>query len=297
MLDMCNPPGGGLSMNIIEKAFQFALQKHEGQYRKGTDIPYITHLFAVAMILKHYRYSDEVIAAGLLHDTLEDTDTTAEELLAFGPYVLELVQSASESDKSLSWEERKRRTIAELATKSPDQLAVIVADKLHNIRSIQSDLDDVGEAVWRRFNRGKSDQSWYYLSLINALLPHRKDIRLIRVLDAEAKRIFLGTDKLTNKKVDLLLASVYQVSEEMREELRRENILDFVLEVKESAETLYRNGGFSLIEPLMDELEQRGIQFEINSDGPIILLTFCYELQYRLGWSIDELYRHFKRNL
>ena len=57
-------------MNIIEKAFQFALQKHEGQYRKGTDIPYISHPFAVAMILKHYRYSDEVIAAGLLHDTL-----------------------------------------------------------------------------------------------------------------------------------------------------------------------------------------------------------------------------------
>ncbi|WP_438317258.1 HD domain-containing protein [Sporosarcina sp. FA9] len=284
-------------MNIIEKAFQFALKKHEGQYRKGTDIPYITHPFAVSMILKHYGYSDEVIAAGLLHDTLEDTDTTAEELFAFGPYVLELVQSASEFDKSLSWEERKHRTIAELTTKSPDQLAVIVADKLHNIRSIQSDIDEVGEAVWHRFNRGKRDQSWYYLSLINALSPHEKDIRLIRVLNAEAKRIFLGSGKLTDRKIDLLFASAYYLSEEVKEQLQCEDILEFALEVKESAEGLYRNGGLSLIEPLMGELQRKGIQFETNSDGPIILLTFCYELQYRLGWSTDELYRHFKRNL
>ncbi|MFS0576805.1 HD domain-containing protein [Sporosarcina sp. 179-K 3D1 HS] len=94
-------------MNIIERAFQFALQKHEGQYCKGTDIPYITHPFAVAMILKHHRCRDEVVAAGLLHDTLEDTDTTELELLKlFGSDVLELVQAASESDKSLPWEHR-----------------------------------------------------------------------------------------------------------------------------------------------------------------------------------------------
>ena len=73
------------------------MEKHDGQYRKGTKIPYITHPFAVAMILKHHRYSDEVVAAGLLHDTLEDTDTTEQEILNFSPYVLDLVRAALNS--------------------------------------------------------------------------------------------------------------------------------------------------------------------------------------------------------
>ena len=158
--------------------------------------------------MKHHRYSDEVVAAGLLHDTLEDTDTTEQELLNFGPYVLDLVRAASELDKSLPWEERKYRTIAELTEKSPDQLAVIVADKLHNIRSIQSDIEEVGEAVWSRFNRGKRSQSWYYMSLLNAIESFRKEVPLIRILDAEAKRIFIGTEKLTNAKIDLLFNDI-----------------------------------------------------------------------------------------
>ena len=120
-------------MNIVEKAFQFALKKHEGQVRKGTNIPYITHPFAVAMILKHHNYSDEVVAAGLLHDVLEDTTATVAELRVFGSTVLELVQGASEADTSLSWEERKQARFRSYL-KSAEQLAA-AADKLHNIRS------------------------------------------------------------------------------------------------------------------------------------------------------------------
>lgn len=273
------------------------MEKHDGQYRKGTKTPYITHPFAVAMILKHHRYSDEVVAAGLLHDTLEDTDTNEQELLNFGPYVLDLVRAASELDKSLSWEERKLRTITELMEKSSDQLAVIVADKLHNIRSIQSDINEVGEAVWERFNRGKRAQSWYYMSLLNVIESFWKEVPLIRILDAEAKRIFIGTGKLTNVKIDLLFDAVYHVSEQTEDQLVKENMLGFVHEVKENAEALYRNGDFEPLRPLMDDLVARGIQFETNSDGPFILLAFCHELQYRLGWKNDEMYRHFKRNL
>ncbi|MEK3934672.1 HD domain-containing protein [Sporosarcina sp. FSL W7-1349] len=284
-------------MNIIEKAFQFALEKHEGQYRKGTMIPYITHPFAVAMILKHHRYPDEVVAAGLLHDTLEDTQTTEQELLDFGPYVLELVQAATEPDKSLPWEQRKLWTIADLPKKSPDQLAVIVADKLHNIRSIQSDIEEVGEAVWSRFNRGKRSQSWYYMNILKALEPFRKEVPLIRNLDNEVKRIFIGTGKLTNGKIDLLFEAVYHISEATEDSLRKENMDGFAWEVKEGAEVLYQKGDFEPLRPLMDDLTARGIQFEMNSDGSFLLLAFCHELQYRLGWSPDELYRHFKRNL
>ena len=183
-------------MNTIEKAFQFALNKHEGQYRKGTNIPYITHPFAVAMILKHHEYSDDVVAAGLLHDTLEDTETTEQEVMEqFGETVLELVRGASEEDKTLSWEERKRHTIETLPLNNMDQLAVIVADKLHNLRSIQEEIDKTGDAVWGRFNRGKREQSWYYTSIANALKPVMKNMRLARKLDAEVAKVFTKNEK------------------------------------------------------------------------------------------------------
>ena len=74
-------------------------------------------------------------------------------------------------------------------------------------------------------------------------------------------------------------------------------MLGFIREVREAADDLYRNGDFEPLRPLMDDLAARGIQFEMNSDGPFILLAFCHELQYRLGWDNDNLHRHFKRNL
>lgn len=289
---------GGFILNTIEKAFQFALTKHVGQYRKGTDIPYITHPFAVSMILKHHQYSDDVVAAGLLHDTLEDTETTEEELRdLFGENVHGLVQAASEKDKTLSWEERKRHTINELALKSTDQLAVIIADKLHNLRSIQEDINTIGEAVWDRFNRGKRQQSWYYMSIVNALKPVMKEMRLARILDAEVKRLFIGTSKLKDSEIDMLFSVAYDLSPAFEVEFEKIKMMDFVSELKVDAELIYRNQNFDLLHPLMDELMNRGIKFELNSDGPFILLAFCNELQHRLGWSTDELYRHFKRNI
>ncbi|PIC88232.1 hypothetical protein CSV72_02375 [Sporosarcina sp. P20a] len=285
-------------MNTIEKAFQFALHKHRGQFRKGTDIPYITHPFAVSMILKHHQYSDDIVAAGLLHDTLEDTDTTANEIQCqFGDKVLDLVLAASEQDKTLSWEERKRHTIKELARKNTDQLAVIVADKLHNLRSIQEDVDCVGDDVWSRFNRGKREQSWYYMSIVNALKPVMKDMRLVRILEVEVKRLFVGTSKLRDNEIDRLFNVVYDLSPTEEEEFKKLGIIDFVYEVKVAADTVYKNQDFDVIRPLMDELTDRGIKFELNSDGPLIVLAFCNELQHRLGWSADDMYRHVKRNI
>ncbi len=180
-------------LNILEKAFQFALDKHDGQYRKGTSIPYITHPYAVGMILKHHGYSDHVVAAGLLHDTLEDTNTSPEEIFQqFGSEVLSLVQAASEQDKTLSWEERKSRTIQALPKKSEAQLAVILADKLHNIRSIGNDLNEIGEAVWNKFNSGKHSQAWYYRGILNEIAPRQQEMPLFHLLEAEVKQVFNG---------------------------------------------------------------------------------------------------------
>src|SRR3954454_9876623 len=102
-------------MSIIDQAIIFAAMAHKDQTRKSTNIQYITHPFAEGMLLQKAKCSDEVIAAGILHDTLEDTSTTFEDLAEqFGSKVAKLVCSASEQDKSLPWEKRKQHTIESL---------------------------------------------------------------------------------------------------------------------------------------------------------------------------------------
>ncbi|WP_026573665.1 HD domain-containing protein [Bacillus sp. UNC438CL73TsuS30] len=157
-------------MEIVEKALQTASKAHEGQYRKLTDIPYITHPVAVGMLLLKAGYMDDVVAAGILHDTVEDTDLTLEDLKRkFGEKIAEIVAGCSEPDKSLSWEKRKEHTIEFLKTASMEIRAVACADKLHNIRSIRNDYEQVGEEVWKRFNRGKEKQKWYYTNVVESL--------------------------------------------------------------------------------------------------------------------------------
>ena len=137
------------SMDLVEKSIVFAAKAHREQNRKGTDIPYITHPFAVGMLLQKAKCSEEVIAAGILHDTLEDTATYYEDLTEnFGVRVADLVVAASEHDKSLPWEERKQHTIDSLKDASREEIQVIVADKLHNLRSIHKDYLANGEIIW-----------------------------------------------------------------------------------------------------------------------------------------------------
>lgn len=153
---------GGLN---IQKAIIFATLKHEGQKRKGTNIPYIVHPMEVMQILTECRCSDDVIIAGILHDTLEDTGTTPQEIeKEFGSAVLKLVQSESE-DKSKTWKERKQATIDQLKTASAETRIICFADKLSNLRSIKRDLDAIGEELWDRFNAEVSSIKWYYSTL------------------------------------------------------------------------------------------------------------------------------------
>lgn len=175
----------------IDEAIQFAAIKHRGQVRKATDIPYISHPFAVAMMLQEAGHPKEVVMAGVLHDTLEDTSATEDEIGAlFGEEVLALVMSASEPNKSLPWEERKRHTLSGLASRSDNELAVIIADKLHNLRSIRLDIETHGEKVWGRFNRGKEQQSWYYQGIVNAVRDRKEQLTLIEELEKEVAAVF-----------------------------------------------------------------------------------------------------------
>lgn len=177
-------------MVIIDKALQIASKAHQRQCRKGTDIPYIAHPVAVGIILLKAGYRDEVAAAGILHDTVEDTELTLEDIKRdFGTEIAEIVAGCSEPDKTLSWEERKEHTIEFLKTASEEIRAVACADKLHNIRSIINDYEKDGEAVWDRFNRGRAQQKWYYTSLVESL-RYSGSIPLVEELAREVYRLF-----------------------------------------------------------------------------------------------------------
>ena len=152
--------------NTLVRAIEFALIAHKGQCRKGTQIPYVVHPIAVAQTLIDIGCSEEVIIAGLLHDTIEDTEVTREEIRKkFGERVVEIVTGVSESDKSDTWENRKRHTIEKLKSAPIEILLVECADKLDNIRSMKMDLAQTGDRLWERFNRPKEKQKWYYENL------------------------------------------------------------------------------------------------------------------------------------
>lgn len=152
---------------LVHKAVEFAAVKHRDQRRKGSDTPYIVHPVEVALFLTECGCDEVCIAAGVLHDTLEDTETTYEELVEqFGKPVADLVAAESE-DKSKSWRERKQATVDSLAMATPETMLICLADKLSNLRSMVYDYAEVGERLWSRFSADKDSIEWYYRSIIN----------------------------------------------------------------------------------------------------------------------------------
>ncbi len=178
----------------ICKAIEFAFQAHAGQCRKGTKRPYIIHLLGVAKTLIGHGCSEDLVVAGILHDTVEDTDVTVENIRqTFGEKVASLVQAASEPDKSDTWENRKRHTIEYLKTAPRDVLLIACADKLDNIREIREDYAKVGEAVWSRFNRPKEKQRWYYQSLADVFtsrIDGEPSASLFKEFKSEVEKVF-----------------------------------------------------------------------------------------------------------
>jgi len=160
---------------LVIKSLEYAAFYHKKEVRKGTKTPYIVHPVEVAMILKESSLEGEVIAAGMLHDILEDTGVTPDELKAeFGEEILRLVLGASEEledREGTDWKERKQHTIEFLKEKADLKVkAITCADKLSNARSMLRDLEtEDPEVFWNRFNEVKKEQKWYYESLVESL--------------------------------------------------------------------------------------------------------------------------------
>ena len=174
---------------LIHEAIEFTAVKHRNQVRKGTDTPYIVHPMEVMYILAENGCDDTVIAAGLLHDTVEDAGATLQEIEeTFGKEVAEIVAAESE-DKSRSWQERKQTTIDRLPSERFEAQLVCCADKLSNIRSMLYDYQNIGEKLWERFNAPKEKIAWYYKGIVEALSA-LEDYDMYQELKATVQKIF-----------------------------------------------------------------------------------------------------------
>ena len=151
--------------DMLNNAIAYAVEKHRNGLRKGTKMPYIVHPLEVMHNLMLMGADKNLMAAGVLHDTVEDTDATLEEIAAkFGDDVAALVSSHTEKDKSLSWKTRKEIALEHLKHANKREQMLVLADKLSNMRAIARDYAELKEKLWDRFNRGKESQAWYYRS-------------------------------------------------------------------------------------------------------------------------------------
>ncbi len=161
----------------FEEALVYATRLHSTQRRKGTPVPYVSHVLAVAAIaIENGATEDEAIAA-LLHDAVEDqggAKTLAEIERRFGPTVGAVVSGCSDTDAvpKPPWRQRKDAYLAHLASASASVRLVSASDKLHNARAILTDLRSQGEALWSRFSGGREGTLWYYRSLVEAFKAH-----------------------------------------------------------------------------------------------------------------------------
>jgi (p)ppGpp synthase/HD superfamily hydrolase len=177
-------------MSLIDVAIEFAAKARSSQFRKGTDIPYISHPYGVGLILQQAGCGEEEIIAGILHDTIEDTAVTEEDIQSvFGASVLLIVKGCSEPNKEASWEERKEHTLEYLKQAHLSVRQVSCADKLHNLRSIKRDLADRGESAWGKFKRGRDAQKWYYTGVVESL-GYSGTFPLLEELRVEVEAVF-----------------------------------------------------------------------------------------------------------
>jgi len=159
----------------LAEALLFALEKHADQSRKGTAIPYVTHLLAVAALVGESGGSEEEMLAALLHDAVEDgggAPVLGEIRQRFGNGVAEIVDACTDDDsggEKAPWLERKRAHLEHLAKAPLNVLRVACADKLHNASAIARDFRDQGPAVFQRFRGDREGTLWYYRSLARIL--------------------------------------------------------------------------------------------------------------------------------
>ena len=170
---MANKP---LNTELLDRAIVFAVRAHAGTERRGKGYPYIIHPMEAVEIVATMTFDQELLAAAALHDTVEDTDVTVEQIRAeFGDRVAELVASESDTfedgvSEEDSWHARKQAAIDRLAKASHDAKIVALGDKLSNMRAIARDYSVKGDELWNLFHaKDRRDHEWHYRGLADSL--------------------------------------------------------------------------------------------------------------------------------
>lgn len=162
----------------VNLALKVASRAHRDQMRKGTDIPYISHPVAVAMIVSGYTTDEDTIVASILHDILEDVKPTVysetDMRNDFGDEVVKIVKDVSE-DKTAGepekpWIERKKGYLVHLDSLEDEKpLIVSTADKIHNLTDILEEYERIGDSIWQKFNASKNDELWFYTEFLKII--------------------------------------------------------------------------------------------------------------------------------
>jgi (p)ppGpp synthase/HD superfamily hydrolase len=191
----------------LQRAFRYAAEKHAGQTRKQSAVPYLSHLMAVASLVLEAGGDEDMAIAALLHDVVEDCGgmpRLREVRKQFGTRVAKIVEGCTDSfgDPKPEWMERKKGYLREVKRADAETRLVSAADKLHNVRTILTDYRQDGESIWKRFSGKKEGTLWYYRALSDEY-QRRNPNRIARELEiavAELERV-VGRESRSAKKM------------------------------------------------------------------------------------------------
>lgn len=259
-------------MDTINQARNFATKAHLGQVRKGDpQKPMIIHPIDVSLKLKEYGFDDNVIAAGLLHDVVEDTKYEINDIeKKFGMDVASLVSGATEPDKSLSWEERKEYTISEIKTLDLRHKAVICADKISNLEDLRMISEIKGNYDFSAFRRGFEKQKWYYTEVYNGLVTD-EDENLPMFLKLKELIDYIFNDENPNKFIidNIFNNNIDEYNKLLKFHYRKEEIykLKKVLSKQQPYVIEFtgtpRTGKTTLINNIKDFFKKKGFKVEV----------------------------------
>jgi len=158
-----------MNTHRLETAISFAMHAHHGQTRKGEDTPYVVHPLSVSLLLAQYGFDEDVVIGGILHDVIEDTDASLDDIAElFGDSVASLVASVSHNE-TLPWIDKKKYYIELVRVGGEGAKAISTADKIANAESLLQSYAMVGPALWERFNAGRDKKLWFEHAMLTML--------------------------------------------------------------------------------------------------------------------------------
>lgn len=181
----------------LDAAIRKAAWAHEqqGQHRKGSDIPYIIHPVGVMMIASNATDDEDILIACLMHDVLEDVDTTiyseADMRAEFGDRVVGFVKDVTKDDSVADWHERSKAYLDHLEHRASDGAVIVSAsDKIHNLLSVLADYEVYGDDIWKRFTTNNSaDQVWWYGAILDVITKRGAPAELCNQLASQINQL------------------------------------------------------------------------------------------------------------